>query len=115
VIKTSYFAKSSQLPRAIAISASVPPGFKGPRLRALAPPYDLIEKYKRDNDEVYFEEQYKERVLNNLDPKAVYKVTGPDAVLLCWEKSGSFCHRHIAADWLSSNLGIEIIEMDSLF
>lgn len=33
-----------------------------------------------------------------------------DVVLLCYEKVGDFCHRHMVADWLSKELGIEVKE-----
>lgn len=114
-IETSYFAKSSDHPKAVAISATVPEGFKGLRFKDLAPPYDLLGKFKRDDDESFFEEQYRDRVLKDLDPQKIYDLLGHDAVLLCWEKSGKFCHRHIVADWLSKSLNIEISEFDSLF
>jgi uncharacterized protein (DUF488 family) len=32
------------------------------------------------------------------------------ATLLCWEKPGDFCHRHLVADWLR-NAGYEISEI----
>ena len=35
---------------------------------------------------------------------------GQDIVLVCYEKSGDFCHRYLVADWLSKNLGIEVKE-----
>lgn len=115
MIETSYFAKSSKYPKAVAISISVPEGYTGRRLKILAPPYDLLEKFKIDGDEVYFEEQYRERVLKDLEPSAIVDLIGADAILLCYEKSGSFCHRHIVADWLSKSLNIYVSEIDSLF
>ena len=46
----------------------------------------------------YFE-AYKEETLSKLDP---HKVAAEleDKVLLCYEKSEDFCHRHIVAAWL---------------
>ena len=28
---------------------------------------------------------------------------GKDVILLCWEKSSDFCHRHIVKEWLNQN------------
>ena len=36
--------------------------------------------------------------------------TESDIILLCYEKPGKFCHRHVLANWLSSKLGITIKE-----
>jgi len=72
-------------------------------------------KFKTDGDEKYFEKVYYEEVLKDLNPMKVYVDLGQNAVLLCWEKSGDFCHRHIVADWLSKALKIDILEIDSLF
>lgn len=53
--------------------------------------------------------------LSKLDPQEVLKdleklSEGKDIVLLCYEKPGEFCHRHIVADWLGMELGIKINE-----
>ena len=50
-----------------------------------------------------------------LNAESVYRdleklSNGDDCVLLCYEKSGDFCHRHLVANWLSDNLGIEVKE-----
>lgn len=54
---------------------------------------------------------YYEEVLSKLDPKTVYDELGEDAVIMCWESSEKFCHRHIVADWLEQQLGIKIKEI----
>ena len=36
---------------------------------------------------------------------------GHDVILLCFEKPGEFCHRHLVAQWLKSNLNIDVIEI----
>ena len=41
---------------------------------------------------------HKEEVLKFLDSFET------DIILLCYEKSGDFCHRHIVADWIESEL-----------
>lgn len=48
-------------------------------------------------------------VLSKLNP-IEYGLKYQDKVLLCFEKSGDFCHRHIVAEWLSKN-GFECKEL----
>ena len=50
-----------------------------------------------------------------LDAQRVYEdlerlSNGRDCVLLCYEKSGDFCHRHLVADWLNKKLDLNIQE-----
>lgn len=53
-----------------------------------------------------YQDQYKkafyEETLSKLDPHKVAKDL-EGKVLLCYEKSEDFCHRHIIRDWLKSN------------
>lgn len=46
--------------------------------------------------------QYYNEVLNNLNSEKVYSELN-EKVLLCYEKAGYFCHRHIVAEWLINN------------
>lgn len=110
-MNTSYFRKSGTHPNAISIALCSPDFYKGPEYRPLAPPNWLLQKYHQDHDKDYYIGIYMELILNRLDPKRVYKDLGPKAVMLCWEKSGSFCHRYLVADWLVNNLGIEVTEL----
>lgn len=52
----------------------------------------------QDYQQMYFE-AYKQETLSKLDP---HKVAADleNRVLLCYEKSEDFCHRHIVAAWL---------------
>ena len=34
-----------------------------------------------------------------------------DVVLLCFERPGAFCHRHVLADWLGNELGLNVKEL----
>jgi uncharacterized protein (DUF488 family) len=53
--------------------------------------------------------EYK-KILDNLDPRKVYEDLGQEAILLCWEKPGDFCHRGMVAEWLEEHLGIRVPE-----
>lgn len=84
----------------------------------LAPPLDILKKYWRDNNEADYIQAYHERVLSRLDPDEVvrelHRMTDhTDIVLLCYEKPGDFCHRHLVADWLNEH-GIECLEWTGL-
>jgi hypothetical protein len=53
-------------------------------------------------------------ILQKLDPEEVYRdlvrMGGPDAILLCWERPNTWCHRRRVAEWLEEALSIEITE-----
>ena len=108
-MQTSYYAKYKG-ENAVSIALSKPKWYQCREYKKLAPTWDLLNKYKKDKDEVYYIEHYYRDILNKLDPKQVYKELGEDAVLLCWEKSSDFCHRHIVAEWLGEKLGIKVGE-----
>lgn len=110
-MKTSYYAKSAKNPNAVSIAVKAPDWYKGREYKKLAPKYWFLKKYKEDGDKLFYQERYYEEVLLKLDPQEVYNDLGPNAVLLCWEKSGEFCHRHLVAAWLRAKLGVEIDEL----
>ena len=109
-LKTSYYAKYKG-ENAVSIALSKPQWYTNCReYKKLFPTWKLLNKYKKDKDEEYYIEHYYKDVLDKLDAKQVYDELGENAVLLCWEKSSDFCHRHIVSSWLQENLGIEIKE-----
>lgn len=95
-------------PRLVAISIKCPEWFKGRRYQALNPPKDMLHHNLSDEE---WAKQYHERVLSRLNPLKVYKELGPDAILLCWEQPGAFCHRRLVAEWLEEHLGIKVPEL----
>lgn len=110
-MNTSYFAKYKG-ENAVSIAGKCPDWFKGRQYKKLAPKYDWWKKWRDESlSEEWYKEQYYKTILNKLDAKQVYEELGEDAVLLCWEKSGKFCHRHLIADWFQKELGIEITEL----
>lgn len=109
---TSYFNSTTfEYKDAVSIAGKSPPYYSGAEYKKLAPKYWFFEKYKRDGDKEYYTKQYYEEVLNKLDPGEVYSDLGQNAVLLCWEKPGEFCHRHIVAEWLTNAIDVEIREI----
>ena len=110
-MKTSYYSKyNGKSPNAVSIAAKAPSWYKGREYKKLAPKYWFFKKYKEDGDEDFYIKHYYKEVLNELDPKEIYEELGEDAVILCWEASDKFCHRHIVAEWLNLSLCIPKIE-----
>lgn len=110
-MQTSYFAKYKG-DHGVCIAIRAPKGVECKCYPALAPKNWFLRKFKEDLNEDFYTARYTELVLDKLDPKEVYKDLGPDAVLLCWEGSGKFCHRHIVARWLEKHLNITIKEVE---
>ena len=49
-------------------------------------------------------------ILAKLDPQRVLRDLN-DAIVLCWEKPGKFCHRHLVAKWLEKETGLIVKEI----
>jgi hypothetical protein len=110
---TSCFKLSGRHPLAVAISNGTRgyPAIR--RYRPLMPPWALVTASREGRigrDE--FTAAYR-RQLSRLDAAQVVQEVGPDAILLCWEAPGEFCHRRIAAEWLETELGIFVPELDT--
>lgn len=115
---TGYFARLKDYQKInltpISIAAKAPIWYKGDEYKKLAPKWSFYSEWKNgshkgDND--YYIKHFKEEVLDNLDPEQVLKelegfsgVSEDNIILLCYEKSGTFCHRHLVADWLNQNI-----------
>jgi len=106
---TSYFA-SYKRDRGISIALKTPHWFKGPSYPDLFPTPAGLYTYRTDHDEQAYIKTYYKDVLDKLDPRKVYTDL-QYKVLLCYEKRGVFCHRHIVADWLYDKLGVLVLEL----
>ena len=116
MVTTSYFAKAKYILNPVSISINPPSWFTGKHFPLLAPPYTLVTAFKHNRiTEQEYIEHYLEKVLNPLNPKAVYdqiiSTLGNNATLLCYEKSGDFCHRRIVAIWFELSIGVVIPEL----
>lgn len=126
---TGYFAKLKAYQKAgltpISIAAKAPVWYKGAEYKKLAPKWSFYSEWKNGShkgDNEYYTKHFKEEVLDNLDPEQVLKelegfsgVSSDNIILLCYEKSADFCHRHLVADWLSEHIkqdGFYIRELD---
>ena len=102
----------TKLLRAVAISRTRPKGWTGRVYEPLAPSWRLLQEAKSGEiDESEYTRRYREEVLSKLDPAAVRADLGEDAVLLCWERAGAFCHRRLVAEWLEEGLGVSVPEV----
>lgn len=113
---TSNYAKNANSPSAVSIAGRCPEWYKGVEYKKLAPKYWFFKAYK---DGVMTSEEYTKHyhneVLKPLNAKQVYdelvSLVGEGVTLLCWEKSGVFCHRRIVAEWFERELGLTINEV----
>ena len=114
-MNTSNFARNGRHPNAVAISSTHPKWFEGRHYRPLAPPWKLVDAYKSGKimAETYTD-SYWESVLCKLDAQEVFDELGNDAILLCYEKPGEFCHRRIVARWFEIELGVFGVEVKEL-
>ena len=95
-------------------------GFTGLALPELAPKkefwqvwHNSLGKIPKEASDKYYVKEYYRQVLSKLDPKEVLKKIPDGSILLCYEKSDEFCHRHLVAFWFELFLGIsssEVIE-----
>lgn len=110
---TSYFARLrliSKNENLVPLSiASLTPHWASEleRLPMVMPPKELVLSYKAgDTTEEEYEEYYTKEILDKMDlalfTEKILEITDMDRtpVLLCYETSDSFCHRHILTKWL---------------
>lgn len=118
LVFSSYFAMVSKLPDyvvPIAICGGIPDFWKGrPWVRKLAPKKWFFDEWKRTHDNAFYIENFNKEVLSTLNPTEVldelYRIAninggGKVPCIVCYEKSGDFCHRHLVAKWLNDSIG----------
>ena len=115
MIYTTYFTNLRNLPKhivPISICGKPPNGWDGLQYKKLAPKYDFFMKWKKNHDNDYYIAQFNKKVLGHITPtevvmelhhlcdKSIYSYV--DIALVCYEKPGDFCHRHLVAEWLKN-------------
>ena len=111
MIYTFYFANLKKLPKnivPISICGKAPEWYTGLQYKKLAPKYDFFMKWKENHDNDFYIEHFNKEVLDLLDSKKVIEdltklSNNQDIALICYEKPGDFCHRHLVAEWLTKN------------
>jgi hypothetical protein len=114
-IYTSYYSRLADLQAAtilpVRISIGAPRFVKSgvliPYLN-FAPRKEMLKMNEKDYRQEFA------KILSNLDFDKVIAdlskiANGRDIALLCFEKEGDFCHRHLVAEWLTKN-GFEVKE-----
>lgn len=114
MIYTSYFSKIKSLPSdcvPISICGRPIPGWTGLEYKRLAPKWSFFRDYKEGKiGQDGYVSEYNRLVLSGLDPITVRAeleaIVGPgnNPVLVCYEKPGDFCHRHLVAEWLGPDV-----------
>lgn len=113
MIYTSYFAKEKKIRSLgyipISITCKPPKWWTGLSFDLVGPPKDLLEGYKSGNisqeeyTKIYnkYLEDNKDLILSTI--KSTYIRDDITIVFVCYEKAGSFCHRHLLSDFLNKN------------
>jgi uncharacterized protein YeaO (DUF488 family) len=129
-MKTSYYAKFSRLSKEeksryipVLISTSLPKWFLDREeyymeYKLLAPSSDNVFKLKNNKmSQEDFINAYTDK-LKELDLEQILEdlydyegITDTEIVLLCYEKSTDFCHRHILREYLNENFNTNITEL----
>lgn len=107
MIYTSYFSSKKYNREAGVSIARYNKFWQGSVCLDLAPSPELLAWWKSLSEDLQKEEyyqqiyftHYKMETLDKLNPKLVGDML-QNKVLLCYEKSSDFCHRHIVAAWL---------------
>lgn len=107
MIYTSYFAKVKKIPEDACVSIALGGNFwNGTTCYVLTPKSNLLcwwkslskEQQNEPKNQAIYEKIYRRDVLRHLDVHDMYRQLN-EKILLCFEKSDSFCHRHIVAKW----------------
>lgn len=129
-MKTSYYAKFSRLSKEekdryipVLISTSLPKWFLDREeyymeYKLLAPSSDNVFKLKNNKmSQEDFTNAYIDK-LKGLDLEQILEdlydyegIMDTEIVLLCYEKSTDFCHRHILREYLNENFNTNITEL----
>ena len=72
--------------------------------------HDNIGVITEEENTKYYIKEYYRQVLEKLDVKEIYQKLD-NSILLCYEESDEFCHRHIVAEWFQILLNVEIPEV----
>ena len=117
-IYTSYFGNMKRLSAAgimpIGIARWKPRFYEGTNMFSVAPTRYMLsdacgqEEYVRLYNEI-LKSRGAQNILNEIESIA----KGRNVALLCYEKPGDFCHRHLLADFLNKELGLNISEFEA--
>lgn len=79
----------------------------------LAPDQTIVRAYKQGKiTDRQYTRLYIDQLNTNVDANKVVEQLPDNAVLLCYEKPEDFCHRHVAAWWITEHTGIQVSELE---
>lgn len=119
-IFTSYYSAARTLSEAdyllVSISRRSPKNWAGVQCKDFAPSSRLLSQYHRGMSEAEYSDSYRQEIDELSDFYSVFVrlaklAKGRDIVLLCYEKKGDFCHRHILSDIVFERYGYRINEL----
>lgn len=112
---TSYYAKHANNRNAVAISIRPPSWYVGKTYPILAPTWELVRGiHSGQLSEAAYTQSYMELIKRRgVSPHKILSNLGEDAILLCYEPPDEFCHRHIIAIWMETELGIVVPELST--
>jgi len=116
---TGYFAKVKEYEQAglipISIAGKAPDWYDGLEYKKLAPKWSFFKEWKdgsHKGDNNYYTRQFYLQVLKETTVEYVkadlFGLSDgylDKVVLVCYEKPGDFCHRHLVADWINKYEG----------
>ena len=119
---TGYYAKIKEYKEAglipVSIAGKAPDWYDGLEYKKLAPKWEFFNEWKNGShkgDNEYYISHFKKEVLDRLSvPLVISTLMGmtntiDNVILLCYEKPGDFCHRHLVADWINGYEGKNFI------
>lgn len=93
-------------------------GFEGKAITELAPYRDFFDVWRANKGKIseeentrYYIEQYYNRVLSKVNIKELLK-NEKWPILLCYEDSNEFCHRHVLAEYINIKYGVKVHEIE---
>jgi hypothetical protein len=133
MIYTSYFAQMRNFPVnfiPIAICGGIPKWYNGLWYKKVAPKWAFFSQWKQTHDDEYYVEHFNREVLQPHEPQRflneiqllvpeeiragmaepVWQSKNVHVVLLCYEKRGDFCHRHLVSKWVNDWAGKDLIQ-----
>ena len=73
--------------------------------------HDNIGKISEQDNIRYYIIEYYKQVLSKVDIEQLFE-NEKAPILLCYEDSSEFCHRHILAEYINIKYGIEVYEIE---
>lgn len=71
--------------------------------------HDNIGKISEEDNNRFYIREFYNQVLSKLNAYEVFEDLN-DSILLCYEDSQDFCHRHIVSAWLELETGFKVFE-----